>query len=65
MSADDKLHNRFAGVLSDILKSTDGVKLRLWDDPDEYTDAEKEEALCALFDAADELLAILDGVARG
>ena len=56
---------RFAKAIEGTLQSTQSVKLRLWDDPEEYTDAEKAEALCALFDATDELAAILGEVANG
>jgi len=40
-----------------LLNAEDVVKLRLMDDPEEYTDAEKLEALCQLFDAADAMKA--------
>jgi len=57
--------NRFAKSIESILRASDSVKLRVWDDPEEYSDAEKAEALCALFDAADEVTAILAEVANG
>lgn len=55
MSDTDLMITKIGTAIGAILEAEDVVKLRLWDDPDEYSDIEKAQALAQLFHAADRL----------